>query len=262
MSHEHDPRPRPQYGEYAAIPLPSEQSEQTTTHASGETVDATQGNAEAELAASFGEASPAQSVDRAPSASYGGPRQSTPGPIPGVPHNLGAGNDRQPFDQARASEPQFAQQPNTPSHVPATEQPKPKGADRIVTIILLVIGGYSALSLAFTLMQLPMEFARIADALQLENYSAPASLGVLGTVGAVLVLALFAFVVIFSLRRLRARKMTFWVPLVAGVVSWIIFFIVFFVGVGQSPELWNALLASSTDPQSMQELLDRINSNG
>lgn len=137
---------------------------------------------------------------------------------------------------------------------------KPRTADRIITIILLVIGSYFALSMALTLSQLPLEFTRVADQLGVTDFAPPASLQTIGTVGAILVLVIYALMLIFSIRRLRARKLTFWAPLSAGVLAWIVFFVVFFIGLSASTELWEALLNVSSDPEAVQQMLERLDS--
>lgn len=116
--------------------------------------------------------------------------------------------------------------------------------------------------MALTLSQFALEFSKIADELGVKDFVAPPSLKILGTVGAILVLAIYALVLIFSIRRLRARKMTFWAPIVAGVLAWVVFFILFFIGLNQSAELWQALISIASDPAAAQQMLERLNSNG
>lgn len=137
---------------------------------------------------------------------------------------------------------------------------RPRSADRIITIILLVVGSYFALSMALTLSQFTLEFSRVADELGVKDFTAPPVLKTLGTIGAILVLAIYALVLIFSIRRLRARKVTFWAPLVAGVLAWVLFFALFFIGLNQSTELWQALLSLASDPAAAQQMLARLNS--
>ncbi|MDI6022320.1 DUF6264 family protein [Leucobacter sp. UT-8R-CII-1-4] len=154
-----------------------------------------------------------------------------------------------------------------PGQQPAMFQPqpgspygakKPRLADRIITVLLLVVGGYFALSMALSLSQLGLEFSKIADGLGLESYSPSPALKTTGTVGAILVLAIYALVLIFSIRRMRSGKLTFWAPLAAGVLAWIIFFVLFTVGLNQSPELWQELIRIASDPKATQELLDTL----
>ncbi len=121
-----------------------------------------------------------------------------------------------------------------------------------------MLGGYFALSMAFSLSQFPSEFAKIAGDLGLTDFTAPPQVRVIGTVGAILVLSIYALVLIFSIRRLRARKLTFWAPLAAGVLAWVIFFVLFAIGLGQSTELWQELMRIASDPEKAQQLLDQL----
>lgn len=173
---------------------------------------------------------------------------------------------QQPADQAQQQMPQHPVQPQAPQQA-AMFQPqpgmpgaaaKPRRADRIITVILLAIGGYFALSMALSLSQLGMEFSKIADALGVDSYSPSAALKTTGTVGAILVLAIYAITLIFSIRRMRSGKLTFWAPLAAGVLAWIIFFVLFTVGLNQSPDLWQELIRIASDPTATQDLLDTL----
>ncbi|MBC9943113.1 hypothetical protein ICL81_01025 [Leucobacter sp. cx-328] len=215
------------------------------------------------------EAAPAGSVDTATSAA---------GPLPGIPHNLGSGSNagagagapipaaapQQPAAQApqaqqapgapyRASAPQQPGQPaGAPQPIYQTQTPKKGGADKVFTIILLVLGAMGALFTAQSMLVLRSSFAMIAEALEVSSSAVPASIGTLGTVSALVVLAIYALTLIFSIRRLRAKKVTFWVPLVAGVVVSIGFFIATTIAVSSMPELMTAL----SDPDAVQKMLD------
>lgn len=151
--------------------------------------------------------------------------------------------------------------PGTPgAPYPATGQAarRPNAADRIITIVLLAVGAYFALSMAFSLSQFPTEFGRVAGDLGLTDFVSPSQVQTIGTIGAILVLAIYALVLIFSIRRLRAGKITFWAPLAAGVLSWVIFFVLFAIGLNQSPELWQELMRIASDPAEAQQLLEKL----
>ncbi|MGR4009258.1 DUF6264 family protein [Leucobacter sp. 1207-22] len=202
---------------------------------------------------------------------------SAAGPLPGIPHNLGSGGSagagaarpaaapQQPAAQApqQPAAPQAPgapyrgaapQQPaGAPQPVYQTQSPKQKGgADKVFTIILLVLGAMGALFTAQTMLVLRSSFAMIAEALEVSSSAVPASIGTLGTVSALIVLAIYALTLIFSIRRLRAKKVTFWVPLVAGVVVTIGFFIATTIAVSSMPELMTAL----SDPDAVQKMMD------
>ena len=263
MTSEHDKRPRPQYGEYA------EPAAGTTDApaANSDSIEPSDTSASAP-------ASPPATTMPAATPSTAPPAPATPSRLPGVPHNLGVKGDgavrpaRAPQlgEPYRAADPaQSADAANTeaaPAQAAAqaavTQPARPRAADRIITIALLVLGGYFALSMAFSLSQLPAEFAKIAGELGIADFTAPPQVQTIGTVGAILVLSLYALVLIFSIRRLRARKLTFWAPLAAGVLAWVLFFVLFAVSLGQSTELWQELMQIASDPEKAQQLLDQL----
>lgn len=314
MTPERDPRPRPQYGEYAEPATGAEADSSAGQHASdgadSTLSSATEGSARSAVQhGEFGEfaedpqapgaASPGAPATPAatPTAS---PVQSASGTqrLPGVPHNLGvkgasstlgpdgvqgqgapyrAAGPASPAqhaagDPSAPTAPQQAQQTQLSQPMqhatPATAQPgsglpqasaRPRSnADRIITIALLALGAYFALSMAFSLTQFSAEFSKVATDLGIKDFTAPPQVKVIGTVGAILVLAIYALVLIFSVRRLRARKVTFWAPLVAGVLAWAVFFVLFVVGLSQSPDLWQELMRVAASPEEAQKLLEQL----
>lgn len=101
---------------------------------------------------------------------------------------------------------------------------------------------------------MPNEFERWGQVLNVSGFSVPASLSTLGTIGALLVLAVYALNVIYSVQRLRARKLTFWVPLVAAVLASIITLTFIMIGVYQVPELLQRL----AEPDAMELILNSL----
>ncbi len=201
----------------------------------------------------------------APSGASGGGRSPLPEParaaespqsgkLPGVPHNLGVGADpaARPADDAR---PATREQPQV---YRATEPPRggeaPRGgklADRIATIALLALGAYGALSFALGLQQFPQQLRLTASMLGIESVAIPDSIGVVGTVGAIAVLAIYAVNLIFSIQRMRARKLAFWVPLAAFGLALIVVFACSVFAVMQLPEL----VQQMSDPDALSRLL-------
>lgn len=271
MTSEHDKRPRPQYGEYA-----EPEAGAPIVPASDSTPAEPSSIAEPAPAPAPLTTAPAATPSQAPLAS------AAPGRLPGVPHNLGVKGtaETRPTRTPQLGEPYRAAEPTPPNDSAASasatttssqpyraasptqaHSPSPaprRTADRIITIALLAIGGYFALSMAFSLSQFSAEFAKIANDLGLANFTAPPQVQVIGTVGAILVLSLYALVLIFSIRRLRAKKVTFWAPLAAGVLAWVIFFVLFAIALSLSAELWQALMQVASDPEKAQQLLDQL----
>jgi hypothetical protein len=173
---------------------------------------------------------------------------------------------RQPVGGPPAQAPQQPQAPQNGGQAQqsyrATEPPaqpgggaRPSGgrlADRIITIVLLALGAYGALSLALSLQQVPQQFRLIGTVLGAENLTVPESVGVVGTVGAILVLAVYAVNLIFSIQRLRARKLAFWVPLVAFALALVVLFVCTIVAVNALPELMQLM----SDPDALSKMLN------
>ncbi|GAA2185498.1 hypothetical protein GCM10009786_02160 [Leucobacter alluvii] len=195
-------------------------------------------------------------------------------PVTGVPHNLGARGDgagavapvppappasgtRDP-EPYRAPAPQSAGDPapqqQAPMYSGGAPQQKPRTADRVITIILLVLGMFGSLNFAASMMGLPASFSLMASAFELEDFTVPSWIGTVGTVTAIAIFAIFAVSLIFSIQRMRARKLAFWVPLTAGAIVVIGTIIVSTVVLVNVPELMTA----ASDPNAMQKLLDSL----
>ena len=192
------------------------------------------------------------------------PRQGS-GRVPGVPHNLGAGSrsgaSAQAPQQAPAAatppasgqQPPSSSNPGGPAPFRATaQQPTPRRGDKVITIVLLVVGALGALNMAGSLLQLPGTMSMMAEALGVNDFSAPSGLATVGTVGAIAVIAVYALNLIYSIQRLRAGKLAFWVPLVAAVIAFIVTMSFTMYGLYQSPELVNSM----TDPNAISKILE------
>lgn len=204
------------------------------------------------------------------------------GQVPGVPHNLGVsgGGSRaaqpsaapqpsaphsstpqgeQPADPARAQVSYRATQPPT-SAAPRTPHAPGQGntADRVITIILLVLGALGAMYTAFSLYQMRASLNLLAATLDIQNVVIPAAVGTVGSIGALVILAIYALNLIYSLQRLRARKITFWVPLAAGVIAFIVLFAFSMIALAQAPELMQQLEQQLSDPEMTGKLFDSL----
>ncbi|WP_416445738.1 DUF6264 family protein [Leucobacter sp. HNU] len=264
-----DPRPRPAYGEYAP---------EGWTWTPPQKADA----ASAASASGFGGSVPPVSSVSADALVDA----EVPTRLPGVPHNLGARPGGQggapaspgttastsaPITPARPAPGQHApgqhapaQQPHAnqpaPAHAPLPQQPpqpglaKPRTADRVITVLLLVVGAFGALNIAFELYRFPLSQRTMAELLGVSDYAAPGWLGPVGIVCAIAVLALYAVSLILSVRRLRANKLTFFVPLIAGVAAFLLVMVVTLAAMAGSPELMNAL----QDPDALSKMMDSL----
>lgn len=244
--------PAPQYGELAPEGW-SWQPEQTTAQPSAHSASST--------------------------ASAGAPSS---GQVPGVPHNLGvsAGGPRpaqpsaapqdyaprssspqgqQPTDRAGAQVSYRATQPPTSAPPRAPHAPRQGNtADRVITIILLVLGALGAMYTAFSLYQMRASLNLLATTLEIQNVVIPAAVGTVGSIGALVILAIYAINLIYSLQRLRARKITFWVPLAAGIIAFIVLFVFSMIALAQAPELMQQLEQQLSDPATTSKLFDSL----
>jgi hypothetical protein len=114
---------------------------------------------------------------------------------------------------------QPAAAPPPPAPVALPGERRPGTVDRVVTIALLVLGAFGAINTAASLQVLPQQFSLVYEQQGVGDFTAPEWLPTLAMVGTVLQLALYAATLGWSILRLRARKTSFWVPIVGGVLS-------------------------------------------
>ncbi|RKQ89173.1 hypothetical protein U746_1502 [Mycolicibacterium mucogenicum 261Sha1.1M5] len=218
------------------------------------------------------EASPAAAPAASPAQAGSAAASPTPATVQGVPHNLGAGIARPsrksaaqgssgaPYRAPTQSQqaPQQAQQQAPRFQAPAQGAPgyqKPANmGDRIVTILLLVFGGFGALQSAFAMMGMSTMFSLMEDAPGITSLTPPGWLDVTGKAIGLGLLVLYGLVLVFSIRRLRAGKITFWAPLAAGVLAFIIVVAVVGAAMMQTPELMEIM----RDPQASTQLLEYL----
>ncbi|GAA3339934.1 hypothetical protein GCM10017714_17600 [Curtobacterium pusillum] len=106
--------------------------------------------------------------------------------------------------------------------------------DFVLTVGLLVIGLWSvieSLSVGTTASTI-----RTVVEQQYTDLSDPAALSSAVLVRAVVLVVVFVLVVWWSIRRLRARRWTFWVPLVGGVVATVLGMVPVMVVIFQDPQ--------------------------
>lgn len=120
--------------------------------------------------------------------------------------------------------------------------------DRAWTIALLVVGVFGALYNSLTIFQLPataLESAKLsASMLGIEgpsNFVAGPAVPALVFVGIALQLVLWFGALLWSRARLRAGRLAWWIPLVAGVAAFIVVVVV-------------GMLVFASDPAFMQSL--------
>ncbi len=95
-------------------------------------------------------------------------------------------------------------------------------ADRILTIVLLALAVIGALNSVLSLQQLAPQVQLVYDQQGIGDYTAPEWLPTLVLVGTILQLALLGATIAWSVSRVRAGKLAFWVPLAGGAASVVI----------------------------------------
>ncbi|GAA1060859.1 DUF6264 family protein [Agromyces bracchium] len=107
-----------------------------------------------------------------------------------------------------------------PAAADTTGRP-PRTTDRFFTILLLALGAIGAWNTSVSLQQLPGAIQGVYADQGVGTYTPQAWLPTLALIGTVFMLALYAAVLGWSIMRLRARKLAFWVPLVGGAVAFL-----------------------------------------
>ena len=175
----------------------------------------------------------------------------------------GASRDERPRPQYGEYAPEgWTWQPPAGEHTsdPAPQLPEPpvaasvagrpdRPADRIVTILLLVLGVFGVFTTIATLQALPEQLPRaIQQAAEMLGTSGatldytpgPEVPGLL-LAGSIAQIVLWLLIAWWSVARLRARRLAFWVPLIGGAVSFVLLYAVMFIVVMSDPALMDAL---------------------
>lgn len=205
----------------------------------------------------------------------------TPTQLSGVPHNLGVAQEGAPAAPTAPSYPaqHTPQQPpqheaptlygQQPPHAPPADAPQQRSAvpvaapydaqqppkqagssqrtDRIITIVLLVLGAFGAMNMGMAAKNMSSQLYMLADLSGLPDLVLPASVKTFETVGALIILSIYALSLLLSISRLRAKKITFWVPLVAAVVAFIALTIIMGMALMNVPELMNSINQDTLD---------------
>lgn len=141
--------------------------------------------------------------------------------------------------------PQPAARVSPPAAVPAPADARRR--DVIASVTLLSLGFVSTIYTVFSATELDGALRQLYVMYGGEGDYAPAAN--LPLAGAVLVtshLVLFAAAVLLTASRVRAGKISFWVPLVAGLVAGIVFFTTVTIVIAIDPALVEAAMAYAT----------------
>lgn len=107
--------------------------------------------------------------------------------------------------------------------------PAGNSADRIATIALLAIGLFNVLTTVPGLLDLPSTLNAAFERMGLGSFTPTPAASVIGVGLAIFYALAWLVTLALSLRSLRAARLSFWIPLVAGVVVTIVAMICFLV---------------------------------
>lgn len=107
--------------------------------------------------------------------------------------------------------------------------------DRFSTYILLGVGLFSVLSTAPSLLQLPKMLTQAYGQFGMGEYTNTELATTIGWVILIVYAGLWVVALLLSLRRLAARKATWWVPFVIGVVANLVYLILLTVAMVNDP---------------------------
>ncbi|WP_378147038.1 DUF6264 family protein [Cnuibacter sp. UC19_7] len=113
--------------------------------------------------------------------------------------------------------------PGAPGPVPGPggapgDRPR-RGGDFVATIALLVFGLFSVINNVVTLFDLDSFLRQFAALYDIQDYSPNGEFSAAGVGVGIFWIVLYLATVWISVVSLRARRLTFWIPLVAGVVA-------------------------------------------
>jgi hypothetical protein len=114
--------------------------------------------------------------------------------------------------------------------------------DRIATIVLLVLGVLGTFNMITSLLTLPdvmqelMQFYGVSG-----TYTGADTARTAGIAGAALVVPIYLITALISLRRLQAKKLAFFVPLIGAVVAFAVNTVVVLIALQADPAMFDAI---------------------
>ncbi|HZW42101.1 MAG TPA: DUF6264 family protein [Agromyces sp.] len=141
---------------------------------------------------------------------------------------------------------------------PAIADRRERPTDRLITIMLLVLGAFGAAYNSFSLISLPstvLESAKLtasmfgSDAVPTTFTPGPAVPAAIA-IGVAAQLVLWAGALLWSRARIRARASSWWIPLLAGVVAFIVVMIIASIVLASDPALLEFLRTAGSPAAS------------
>ncbi|GAA2236549.1 DUF6264 family protein [Herbiconiux moechotypicola] len=121
---------------------------------------------------------------------------------------------------------------------PGPATPKNRSGDRIATILLLAAGLLATVNMVSSFLVLPdvmnefMQMQGISG-----TYGADAQASSAGAVGATVLVVIFALTLVWSIQRMRAQKLSFFVPLIGAALSFATNLVVVLVALLADPSI-------------------------
>jgi hypothetical protein len=118
--------------------------------------------------------------------------------------------------------------------------PQPAGAprwDRIVTIVLLVLGFLGTINTVLAMTSLSEGIQSVYTQLDLGTYTPADSLAMFGTLGIILAISIYLATASVSYRLMKLKKRSFYVPLIGAVLSSVMVFVLLMVLLMNDPTL-------------------------
>jgi hypothetical protein len=130
--------------------------------------------------------------------------------------------------------------PDTSTRDAVSERPALPG-DLTVTVLLLVVGVLITASWVPFLLDLAGGIQLYLTQQELGTYTAGDIARPVGVTGAVLQVALLAVAVFLSVRRIRARRRAFFIPLIAGAIGFVVTFTCTIIALASDATLMSSL---------------------
>ena len=128
----------------------------------------------------------------------------------------------------------------------ATTMPRGRFVDRVVTIALLVYGLVNVVTSIPTMIDYGSYVSTVLTLLGIDGELADPAAGRPWGVAAALILAIgWLLTAYLSWRSLARGRVTWWIPLVAGIVFTFVTGVLLMVPIVSDPTLWNAILDSA-----------------
>jgi hypothetical protein len=125
---------------------------------------------------------------------------------------------------------------------PSGERP-PRTADMIVSVVLLVIGFFGVAIAILNALTITVQMQQVYEQYGVEgDYEAGPSGAIASAVIIISHVALYALAVIVTIGLIRKRRISFWMPLSAGVVAFVIMIVTFMVLAFADPALVDAMM--------------------